>query len=67
MTQDERRQSNYKEVVKFLKTNSRNLSKYNFEERRLCTFMKHTRKQMNVGDSKEPRLSMLKELLVLSE
>ena len=67
MTQDERWQSNYDEVVKFLKTNNRNLSKYNLEERRLYTWLKHNRKQMNADALKEPRLSLFKELLALSE
>ena len=67
MTQEERWQSNYDEVVEFLKTNSRNLSKYNLEERRLYTWLKHNRKQMNAEELKEPRLGMFKELLSLSE
>ena len=47
MTQDERWQSNYEEVMRFVKANYRNLSKYNLEERRLYTWLKHNRKQMN--------------------
>ena len=67
MTQDERRQSNYKEVVKLLKTNSRNLSKYNLEERRLYTWLKHNRKQMNAEALSEERKEKFKELLELCE
>lgn len=37
MTQDERWLANYEEVMNFLKTNHRNLSKYDLEERRLFT------------------------------
>ena len=67
MTQEERWKKNYEEVFDFLKTNHRNLSKYDMEERRLFTWLKHTRKQMNAGDLKEPRSGMFKELLALSE
>ena len=67
MTQEERWQSNYDEVVEFLKTNSRNLSKYNLEERRLYTWLKHNRKQMNADALKEPRLTKFKELLAIVE
>ena len=58
---------NYEEVMNFLKTTHRNLSKYNLNERRLFTWCKHCRKQMNAGELKEPRLGMFKELLALSE
>ena len=67
MTQEEQWQSNYDEVLKFLKTNNRNLSKYKLEDRRLYTWLKHNRKRMNAGELKEPRLGLFKELLALSE
>ena len=67
MTQNERWQKNYEEVMHFLKSNRRNLSKYDLEERRLYTWLKHNRKEMNAGMLKEPRLRMFRELLVLSE
>ena len=67
MTQEERWQANYNEVKTFIETNHRNLSKYDLEERRLYTWMKHNRKLMNAGELKEPRLSLFKELLALCE
>ena len=67
MTQNERWQKNYEEVMNFIKSNRRNLSKYDLTERRLYTWLKHNRKEMNAGMLKEPRLSLFKELLVLSE
>ena len=67
MTQDERWQKRYDEVMKFLKTNNRNLSKYKLEERRLYTWLKHNRKQMNADALKEPRLTNFKELLAIVE
>ena len=67
MTQNERWQKNYEEVMNFIKSNRRNLSKYDLTERRLYTWLKHNRKEMNAGMLKEPRLSLFRELLVLSE
>ena len=59
MTQDERWQANYNEVKTFIETNRRNLSKYELEERRLYTWMKHNRKQMNAGVLKPERVEKL--------
>ena len=67
MTQNERWQKNYEEVMNFIKSNRRNLSKYDLTEMRLYTWLKHNRKEMNAGMLKEPRLSLFRELLVLSE
>ena len=67
MTQDERWQANYNEVKTFIETNRRNLSKSDLEERRLCTWMKHNRKQMNAGVLKPERVAAFKELLALCE
>lgn len=67
MTQDEQWQNNYEEVIRFVKTNHRNLSKYELSERRLYTWMKHNRKQMNAGDLKLERVEKFKVLLVLVE
>lgn len=67
MTQDERWQANYNEVRNFIETNRRNLSKYDLEERRLYTWMKHNRKQMNAGVLRSERIAVFKELLALSE
>ena len=67
MTQDERWITRYEEVKTFIETNKRNPSKYVAEERNMVNFLKHTRKQMNVGEMKEERLSKFKELLGLIE
>lgn len=67
MTQDERWQENYDEVMRFVKTNHRNLSKYEMNERRLYTWMKHQRKVMNAGGLKPERVTPFKELLVFCE
>ena len=67
MTQDERWMVRYEEVMAFIETNRRNLSKYNLEERRLYTWMKHNRKQMNQGLLKPERVEEFKKLLELCE
>jgi hypothetical protein len=67
MTQDELWSKNYEAVLAFIKENQRNLSKYNLEERKLFTWLKHNRKQMNQGLLKPERVEKLKELLALTE
>lgn len=67
MTQDEKWQTRYKEVIDFIETNQRNPSKYAPEEKLMVHFLKRGRKLMNAGKLKEPRLEMFKELVVLSE
>lgn len=67
MTQDERWQKRYDEVVGFIETNKRNPSKYAPEEKLLVHFLKRGRKLMNARELKEPRLRMFKELLELIE
>lgn len=59
--------ANYNEVRAFIETNYRNLSKYDLEERRLYTWMKHNRKLMNAGVLRSERIAVFKELLALSE
>ena len=59
--------SNYNEVMAFIEKNRRNLSKYDLEERRLFTWMKHNRKQMNAGVLKEDRIEQFKKLLKMCE
>ena len=66
MTQDERWQKRYDEVVGFIETNKRNPSKYDAEERGLyCNWLKHNRKLCAAGLLKEDRREMFKELLAL--
>ena len=67
MTQDERWTIRYKEVVEFIKTNHRNPSKYDMEERNMYNYIKHTRKQMNQGLLKAERIEAFKKLLELME
>jgi hypothetical protein len=63
MTQEERWLNNYNEVKAFIETSRRNLSKYDLEERRLFTWLKHNRKILNADGMVEPHLSLFRELL----
>ena len=67
MTQEERWVTRYKEVVRFIEANHRNPSKYAPEEMLMVHFLKRCRKLKNAEELKEPRLSMFKELMKLSE
>lgn len=67
MTQDERWESRYQEVKRFIEANHRNPSKYADEEKLMVHFLKRGRKLMNAGELLEPRLSLFKELLALVE
>lgn len=67
MTQDERWMARYNEVKAFVEREHRNPSKYNPEEKLMVHFLKRNRKLMNAGELPEPRLSMFKEMLELSE
>ena len=67
MTQDERWYSRYEEVKRFIETNHRNPSRHRIEEHDMLNWLKATRKRMNAGELKEPRLGIFKELLELME
>ena len=67
MTQDERWQKRYEEVVSFIETNMRNPSKHVDEERGLVNWCKQQRKLVNAGKMKEERVEMFEKLQALME
>lgn len=67
MTQEEKWQVKYEEVVGFIMKNHRNPSKFVDEERGLVNWCKHQRKVMNTGKLKEDRVELFIELLDLAE
>jgi len=67
MTQDERWQANYKEVVDFIEANKRNPSKHRIEEHDMLNWVKANRKAMNAGKMKPERVGLFKRLLELVE
>ena len=67
MTQDERWQKRYEEVVGFIETNKRNPSKHCIEEHDFLNWCKANRKALNAGKMKTERVERFKELLALME
>lgn len=67
MTQDERWMKNFHEVMEYMETHKRNLSKYDLEIRHLYTWVKHNRKVMNQGGMKEERVEKFARLLEMTE
>ena len=68
MTQNDRWLAKYNEVKNFIKTNHRNPSKYDAEERGMyCNWLRHNKKLYNSGELKEKRMEMFKSLLGLME
>ena len=68
MTQGEIWNTKYKEVVAFIKTNKRNPSRYDDEERGMyVNWLKHNRKQMNAGTLKAERVEKFRKLLEMTE
>ena len=67
MTQDERWNIRYKEVVSFIETNHRNPSKHRIEEHDMLNWVKANRKLVNAKKLKPERVEAFKRLLVLME
>lgn len=67
MTQEERWQVRYNELLSFIEKNSRNPSKYRIEEHDLLNWLKANRKAMNAGKLKEERVEAFKQLLAKME
>lgn len=67
MTQDERWQANYDEVMEYINTNHRNPSRHRIEEHDMLNWLKANRKRMNAGEMKQERLDQFKKLLELME
>ena len=67
MTQDERWDKRYQDVMDFMEKNHRNPSRHRLEEHDMLNWLKANRKAMNAGKMKPERLSKFKELLALME
>ena len=67
MTQKERWNTRYWEVVGFVETNHRNPSKHRIEEHDYLNWLKANRKALNAGKMKPERVEKFKELLALVE
>lgn len=67
MTQDERWQKQYDDVMEFLAKNHRNPSRHRLEEHDMLNWVKQQRKLKNKGDLRAERAEMLGWLLSLWE
>ena len=67
MTQDEKWQERYVEVVDFIRTNHSNPSKHRIEEHLMLNWVKHNRKLLNAGKMAPERVTMFGELVELWE
>ncbi len=67
MTQDERWETRYKEVVGFIEANKRNPSKHRIEEHDMLNWLKANRKALNAGKMKPERVEKFRKLLELTE
>ncbi len=67
MTQDERWQKQYDDVMEFLAENHRNPSRHRLEEHDMLNWVKQQRKLKNKGDLRPDRAEMLERLLSLWE
>lgn len=67
MTQDEKWNIKYQEVVSFIEANHRNPSKHRIEEHDMLNWIKANRKVMNAGKMKAERVEMFEKLQELME
>ena len=67
MTQDERWNKRYQDVMAFIESNHRNPSKHRIEEHDMLNWVKANRKVMNAGKMKAERVEPFMKLLELSE
>lgn len=67
MTQDERWQKRYDEVVEFIQTYHRNPSRHRIEEHDMLNWVKANRKKMNAGELKPERVVLFNQLLELGK
>jgi hypothetical protein len=67
MTQDERWETRYKEVVGFIEANKRNPSKHRIEEHDMLNWLKANRKVLNAGKMKAERVEKFRKLLKMTE
>lgn len=67
MTQDERWNKRYQDVMDFMEANKRRPSKFVDEERGMRNWWKYQQKLLNAGELKTNRLEKFNELLKLGE
>ena len=67
MTQDEKWNLKFQEVMRFIEANHRNPSKHRVEEHLMLNWVKQQRKLLNAGALKPDRVETFRKLLELIE
>ena len=67
MTQNEKWNQRYREVVDFIEINHRNPSRHRIEEHDHLNWLKANRKVMNAGKMKPERVERFRKLLEMTE
>lgn len=67
MTQDERWQMQYEQMMSFIEENHRRPSKHRIEEHDLLNWFKHTKKMIAKGDYPTDRLEKFAKLLEVAD
>ena len=67
MTQEERWQKRYEEVVEFIENNHRNPSRHRIEEHDMLNWLKANRKAINAGKMKPERVEAFGRLMEIME
>ena len=67
MTQDEKWNARYCEVISFIEANKRNPSRHRVEEHDHLNWLKANRKAMNAGKMKPERVEKFRKLLEMTE
>jgi hypothetical protein len=67
MTQDERWNKRYQDVMEFLEKNHRNPSRHRLEEHDMLNWLKANRKALNAGKMKADRVEKFRKLLEMTE
>ena len=67
MTQDERWNKRYQDVMEFLEKNHRNPSRHRLVEHDMLNWLKANRKALNAGKMKAERVEKFRKLLEMTE
>ncbi len=67
MTQDEKWNMKWQEVMDYTREYQRNPSRHRIEEHLMLNFVKYNRKLLKAGKLKEDRIAPFSQLLALSE
>ena len=67
MTQEEKWNGKYDEVMEFLEKNQRNPSRHRIEEHDMLNWVKHNRKLQNAGMLKPERVRVFNQLMAKME